>query len=144
MHFYKDLCDLGNLFAVIASSGDATRFADLVAPSYINHNPYVEQGLEGVIGFFGHFMSAVPDLTVTAQSVIADVETQTVIGRYTYSGTHDGPFMGYAATGSAISMRSIDIWRVKNGKFVEHWDELNTLDLFQQIGAAQMLPATAA
>jgi predicted SnoaL-like aldol condensation-catalyzing enzyme len=32
-------------------------------------------------------------------------------------------------------MHSIDIWRVEDGKFVEHWDELNTLDVFIQIGA---------
>ena len=31
-------------------------------------------------------------------------------------------------------MRSIDIWRMENGAFVEHWDELNYLELFQQIG----------
>jgi predicted SnoaL-like aldol condensation-catalyzing enzyme len=35
-------------------------------------------------------------------------------------------------------MRSIDIWRMENGEFVEHWDELNLLELFQQIG---MIPA---
>lgn len=144
MHTYKELNDLGNLFAEIASSGDATRFAQLVQPNYVNHNPYVEQGLDGVVGFFGHFMQAVPDLKVTAQSVLADVETQMVIGRYSYSGTHSDTFMGYAPTGSSISMHSIDIWRVKDGQFVEHWDELNTLDLFQQIGAAQILPASAA
>jgi hypothetical protein len=32
-------------------------------------------------------------------------------------------------------MRSIDIWRVEDGRFVEHWDELNTLDIFSQVGA---------
>jgi predicted SnoaL-like aldol condensation-catalyzing enzyme len=32
-------------------------------------------------------------------------------------------------------MRSIDIWRVDNGMFVEHWDELNTLQVLQQMGA---------
>jgi predicted SnoaL-like aldol condensation-catalyzing enzyme len=32
-------------------------------------------------------------------------------------------------------MRSIDIWRVQNGMFVEHWDELNLMQMFQQIGA---------
>jgi hypothetical protein len=25
-------------------------------------------------------------------------------------------------------------WRVKDGMFVEHWDELNVLDVFQQMG----------
>jgi predicted SnoaL-like aldol condensation-catalyzing enzyme len=38
------------------------------------------------------------------------------------------------ATGKPIEMRSIDIWRTENGEFVEHWDELNMLELFQQIG----------
>jgi predicted SnoaL-like aldol condensation-catalyzing enzyme len=42
------------------------------------------------------------------------------------------------ATGNAIEMRSIDIWRTENGEFAEHWDELNYLELFQQIG---MIPA---
>jgi predicted SnoaL-like aldol condensation-catalyzing enzyme len=37
-----------------------------------------------------------------------------------------------------FTMRSIDIWRVRDGLFVEHWDELNTLEVFQQIGAVEM------
>jgi predicted SnoaL-like aldol condensation-catalyzing enzyme len=28
------------------------------------------------------------------------------------------------------------IWRVKDGKLIERWDELNLLEVFQQIGAA--------
>jgi hypothetical protein len=34
-------------------------------------------------------------------------------------------------------MRSIDIWRVEDGR--EHWDELNTLDIFSQVGAVPPL-----
>ena len=37
-------------------------------------------------------------------------------------------------SGHAITMRSIDIWQVRDGLFVEHWDELNTLEVFQQLG----------
>ena len=33
---------------------------------------------------------------------------------------------------NAFAMRSIDIWRVEDGRFVEHWDGLNTLDTFIQ------------
>ena len=56
-----------------------------------------------------------------------------VVGRYRYEGTHTGNFLGYAATGNAFAMRSIDIWRVEDGRFIEHWDELNTLDIFIQV-----------
>jgi predicted SnoaL-like aldol condensation-catalyzing enzyme len=38
-------------------------------------------------------------------------------------------------------MHSIDIWRVSDGLLAEHWDELNTLELFQQIGAIPPLGA---
>ena len=47
-----------------------------------------------------------------------------VVGRFVYRGTHAGEFMGIPARAS-VEMRSIDIWRVDNGMFVEHWDELN-------------------
>lgn len=57
-----------------------------------------------------------------------------VVGRFSYHGTHNGPFYGIPATGNAIEMRSIDIWRTRNGEFVEHCDELNLLEVFQQLG----------
>ena len=44
--------------------------------------------------------------------------------------------MDYQPNGTAVQMRSIDIWRVKDVKLIEHWDELNLPEVFQQIGAA--------
>ena len=42
------------------------------------------------------------------------------------------------ASGADIIMRSIDIRRFDNDRFVEHWDELNLLEVFQQMGAIPM------
>jgi predicted SnoaL-like aldol condensation-catalyzing enzyme len=42
------------------------------------------------------------------------------------------PFMDYQPNSTAVKMRSIDIWRVKDGKLFERWDELNLLEVFQQ------------
>jgi len=36
-------------------------------------------------------------------------------------------------------MRSIDIWCVREVKFIEHWDELNLLEVFQQLGVIPSL-----
>jgi predicted ester cyclase len=66
-----------------------------------------------------------------------------VVGRYTYRARHTGPFVGVPASGAEITMRSIDIWRVENDRFVEHWDELNTLEIFQQMGAVPMQQGAA-
>jgi predicted ester cyclase len=63
-----------------------------------------------------------------------------VVGRYTYRGRHTREFLGIPASGAKIEMHSIDIWRVSGGLMVEHWDELNALELFQQMGA---IPALA-
>jgi predicted ester cyclase len=59
-----------------------------------------------------------------------------ITARFTYSGTFTNAFVGYPPNSAPIHMRSIDIWRVKDGKLAEHWDELNLLEVFQQIGAA--------
>ena len=75
------------------------------------------------------------DVKVFVEDVFVSADGSRVVGRYRYEGTHTGNFLGYPATGNAFAMRSIDIWRVENGRFVEHWDELNTLDVFIQVGA---------
>ncbi len=67
-----------------------------------------------------------------------------VVGRFVYRGTHTGEIMGIPATGNPVEMTTIDIWRVEDGRFVEHWDELNLMEVFQQIGALPQLGATAA
>jgi predicted ester cyclase len=64
-----------------------------------------------------------------------------ISARFTYNGTFSKAFMGYQPNSTAVQMRSIDIWRVKHGKLIEHWDELNLLEVFQQIGAATVRKA---
>jgi hypothetical protein len=70
----------------------------------------------------------------TRTSVIE--EGDRISARFTYNGTFSKAFMGYQPNGTADQMRSSDIWRVKDGKLIEHWDKLNLLEVFQQIGAA--------
>jgi predicted ester cyclase len=131
----SDTVALGHLFADILNTRDLDRFAAMIAPEYVNHNPYAEQGLAGVKGVFAAILAGVPDLVVTAEDVFASADGNKVVGRYRYEGTHTGSFMGFPPTGNRFAMRSIDIWRVEGGLCVEHWDELNTLDFFTQVGA---------
>jgi predicted SnoaL-like aldol condensation-catalyzing enzyme len=35
----------------------------------------------------------------------------------------------------AFAMGAIDIWRVADGRLIEHWDEPDTLDIFTRSGA---------
>ena len=111
-----------------------------VAVDYRNHNPFVADGREANRELWTRFYAAMPDMQVTQEDLL--ISGDRVIGRYTYRGTQTGEFMGIPASGNAIEMRSIDIWRVKDGMFVEHWDELNVLEVFQQMGVIPPLDVT--
>jgi predicted SnoaL-like aldol condensation-catalyzing enzyme len=129
---------LAYAFARSLTERSAAGYAALMHPQYVNHNAFATPGKAGSISvFFGGFLPAFPDFRVTVEDVLEDGDT--LIGRFRYTGTFLGPLMGYAPTGRGVEMRSIDIWRVQGGLLLEHWDDLNTLDFFVQLGAARML-----
>ena len=132
---HTDLAQLGHRFAEIMNSHDVSRFDEIKSADYVNHNAFAEPGLAGSKKVLGAIIAGVPDLKVTVQDVFVSADGTRVVGRYRYDGTHTGNLLGYVGNGQPFAMRSIDIWRVENGKFVEHWDELNTLDVFIQMGA---------
>lgn len=103
-----------------------------VADGYRNHNAFVADGREANRQFWATFFAALPDLAATMEDLV--ISGDRVVGRFVYRGTHTGAFMGIPASGHPVETRSIDIWRVEDGMFVEHWDELNLLEVFQQMG----------
>ena len=110
-----------------------------VAEGYVNHNAFVADGREANRQFWTAFFAALPDLSATMEDLV--ISGDRVVGRFVYRGTHTGEFMGIPASGNPVEMRSIDIWRVADAMFVEHWDELNLLQMFQQMGALPPLGA---
>jgi predicted SnoaL-like aldol condensation-catalyzing enzyme len=129
--------DLAYRFAQSLTERDEGGYASLIHADYLNHNAFAAPGKAGSVDvFFQGFVPALPDFRVTVEDVYEDGDT--LIGRFKYSGTFTHPLMGYAPIGRPIEMHSIDIWKVKDGLFTEHWDQLNTLDVFVQMGAATM------
>ena len=125
--------DLAHLFAEIMNSHDAGRFAELVSEDYVNHNPAVGPGRAGLITIMEHWFDTLSDTRVVVEDAFAAGDR--IVGRYTYRARHTGSFAGVPASGADLAIRSIDIWRVEDDRFVEHWDELNLLEVFQQMGA---------
>ncbi len=78
------------------------------------------------------FRTAFPDLHFTIEALIAEGER--VVFQCTLRGTHLGAFMGHAATGRSMVIGLIDIVRIVNGRFVEHWGGPDLLALHQQLG----------
>jgi steroid delta-isomerase-like uncharacterized protein len=110
-----------------------------VSEGYRNHNAFVGDGREANRQFWAAFFTALPDLSATMEDFVTSGDR--VVGRFVYRGTHTGELMGIPASGNKVEMRSIDIWRVEDGMFAEHWDELNMMEMFQQMGALPPLGA---
>jgi len=78
------------------------------------------------------YLTAFPDLHFTVEDFIA--EGDKVVARLTVRGTQQGIFMGIPPTGKHATVTAIDINRMAGGKSVEHWLNMDTLGLLQQLG----------
>lgn len=111
----------------VIQNGDADSFRALMAPDFVNHAapPGHPNGPESMWSTFETILRpAISDLTVTIHDQIAEGDKVTT--RKTISGRHTGELLGVAATGKDIAIDVIDIVRIENGRYREHWG-LNTL-----------------
>jgi predicted ester cyclase len=67
--------------------------------------------------------AAFADLVVRIHDQIA--EGDKVVTRWSATGTQTGIFAGIAPSALAVTVTGIHIHRVKRGRLVEHWEELN-------------------
>lgn len=79
------------------------------------------------------FEAAFPGYTLTAEDMVA--EGDKVALRATFRGVHRGEFMGVPPTGKQVAIALMLIYRIADGKIVEHWMNADALSLMQQIGA---------
>ncbi|MGO8947523.1 MAG: ester cyclase [Ktedonobacterales bacterium] len=92
---------------------------------------------EGAKQRIASFHQALPDLHLTIEDLVA--EGDKVAFRVTIRGTQEGPFMGVTPTGRQVTFSAVDIVRLAGGKIVEHWGQMDTFGLLQQLGAISIL-----
>jgi steroid delta-isomerase-like uncharacterized protein len=79
------------------------------------------------------YRKAFPDLSISIDEQVA--EGDTVVTRWTATGTHHGDLMGMPASGKQAITAGVNINRIARGKLVEGWGLFDMLGLLQQIGA---------
>lgn len=92
---------------------------EYLAPEYHQHNPGIPSGSAGLREQFTSFFQQFPQLIVERKRVIAEGDIVAIHAHYR---------LNPADRGQSV----VDIFRVRNGKIVEHWD------------VVQAVPATSA
>ena len=134
---------LAETFLKMINTHDPDLVDEFEAEGYVNHEAlFSAEGREANRQFWQAFFAALPDVSASMEDLV--IAGDRVVGRFVYRGTHTGDLMGIPASGNAVEMRSIDIWRTEDGMFAEHWDEINALQLFQQMGALPPLDGSGA
>lgn len=116
--------------------GNMESFKELVADDLFNHSAPsgVPTGPEGMIYFLQNILKAgFPDLTVEILDQVAEGDKVTT--RKAIHATHTGELMGIPPSNKKVSIYIIDIIRLREGKYVEHWGMSNFSDVMEEISS---------
>jgi predicted ester cyclase len=117
------------------NKGSNEFFMDNAVPDYAYYSPSGKpkpMSREEVDENFKTMMKGFPDLRFTIEELVAEGDKLTA--RFSFTGTHQGEFMGIPATGNRIEVSGLIISLIKNGKFVEDREETDILGMMQQFG----------
>ena len=110
----------------VIERGDQAAASALLDPEFVNRTapPGVDPGPDGMVSFLVRVLRpALAELSVEIHDQIAEADR--VATRKTIRGVHRGPLLGVAATGKPVAIEVIDIVRLRNGRYLEHWGSNN-------------------
>ena len=113
---------------------------ELFTPNFYQHEtgPETVTSREALKPFVAGYVAAFPDLHFTIEDLVA--EGDKVTWRFMATGTNKGSLMGAPASGKAIRLTGIIIFRLEDSRMAEAWLNLDVLGLLQQVG---LIPAAA-
>jgi len=114
--------------------GNLNSFNELLAHDVVNHAAPAgtPAGPASMIYFIMEVLrKGFPHIHVEILDQVA--ENDKVTTRKILHATHAGEFMGIPATNKKVAIKVIDIIRLKDGKYAEHWGLSNLPDVITEI-----------
>jgi predicted ester cyclase len=107
---------------------------ELVHPEFVNHEapPGSPQGPEGLKQTISWLRGLWGPMRAEIQDEIC--EGDKVVARVVMHGHHVGEFLGKEPTGKEYAANQIHIWRIQDGKAIEHWSVRDDLGQALQLG----------
>jgi steroid delta-isomerase-like uncharacterized protein len=125
---------IGRFIEEILNQGRFEVANEIVAEDFIELDPLPgqRQGREGLVEVLRGMLAAFPDIHWNIDETIAEADK--VVTRFTWTGTHQGQFLGIPATGKSVSVKGVVIDRVVGGKMTDSRIMMDTLGMMQQLG----------
>ena len=107
---------------------------EIVAEDFIELDPLPgqRQGREGLKEVIAMMRSAFPDIHWVSDETISSGDK--VVTRFTWTGTHRGPFLGIPATGRPVTVKGVVIDRLVNGRMTDSRILMDTFGMMMQLG----------
>jgi steroid delta-isomerase-like uncharacterized protein len=118
-------------YVAAINAHDTSAFGDIHAENYIQHSGRSPNGLAAQIENVRTIFARMPDVQARVEDRI--IQGDKLVARMSFSATHTQPMQGIAPSGRRFTLRTIDIWRIENGKLAEHWDIVDTAGLLKQL-----------
>ena len=106
----------------VIEKGDVEAFRSLMDKEFVNRSAPagMDPGAMGMLHTFNQVLRpAFPDLRVEICDQMAEGDKVTT--RKRIHGTHTGELMGVPPTGRKVMIDVIDVVRLRDGKYLEHW-----------------------
>ena len=120
-------------FEEVWNQGDDAAIDRYIAADAAGNDPDFGVGREGFRRQWRKWREAFPDLHFAIEEMVA--EGNTVVARWTLTGTHTGPLLGIPPTGRRIRVGGMSLDHLQDGVLVSGFDGWDNLGLRQQLGA---------
>jgi predicted ester cyclase len=134
MMSYEELRSISQSWMKFWQGEGLDNFDNIHDENFIDYSPSgrspdragFRQGIEGLYAAF-------PDFRADIEDIIIDTKTAKAAISWSATGTHQGEFLGHAATNNVINFHGIEIIKISGGKIIERWGEWNGLGLIDQL-----------
>ena len=133
----KDL--IREFFAQVWNAGDEAAIDRFIAADAAGNDPNFGIGREGFKRQWRKWRQGFPDVHFQIEEIIS--EGDTVVARWTLTGTHTGPFLGIAPTGRRVRVGGMSLDHLEDGVLVSGCDGWDALGMRQQLGIIPEDPA---
>jgi hypothetical protein len=115
---------------------DEAAVSEIFTDDYRNYPPHPAppgaSAKQATLGLIKMLSQGFPDARRNLL-IVEPLGQDRVLAYFSFEGTHTGNFLGYAPSGKKVTFVGVDIFKVRDGKFIENWHVEDVSKLLEQL-----------